>query len=310
MSVFWHDVRHIIKSSRVELTWISVLIAFLLSVLNVFAWVGLGAKEFSDTLNDKLGMYFYIVDDAERKDEIYGKVIQLQNTLQSAWLETRFKDKDKALSILLGDKNQDLIEKFDEYGIGNPLPATLNVIFDSEEELVILKKTLFWYRDIITNIKDISNPTTFKEQEQRNLTAINLWYVIMWSSVAIVIVIFIGIITFLFYMLKSKFTNFHKTVQIKKLLGAHYSQITWPFVTTTSILLVVGFVLMLALSAWAAMVLHHYLSTLLHINLLDMLSSHRIIISSFLALELAFLLVVWWVMAQFYTRRLIKKVAH
>lgn len=106
------------------------------------------------------------------------------------------------------------------------MPATLNVVFESEEELTILKQIIINYRDIITNITDVRNPTTFREQEQRNLTAINLGYLIMGTTGVVVVVLFVGIITFLLYMLKSKFTNFHKTVQIKKLLGAYYHQIT------------------------------------------------------------------------------------
>ncbi len=179
MSVFWHDVRHILKSSRVEFIWISILMGFLLTILNIFAGVGLGAKEFSQTLNNKLGMYFYIVDRPDDKDAVYAQVIELQKKLKDAGLETRFTDKDRALKTILGPKNANLAEKFDEYGIGNPLPATLSVTFESEQELTSLKKILFGYKDIITNIRDVSNPTTLKDQEKRNLTAINLGYLIM-----------------------------------------------------------------------------------------------------------------------------------
>lgn len=84
MSVFWHDVRHILKSSWVEFLRMSILIGFLLAILNLFAGIGLGAREFSHTLNDKLGMYFYIVDDPDNKDAIYGQVIALQNELEAA----------------------------------------------------------------------------------------------------------------------------------------------------------------------------------------------------------------------------------
>jgi cell division protein FtsX len=267
MSVFWHDVRHILKSSRVEFVWIGLLIGFLLFVLNMFAGIGLGAKQFSETLNDKLGMYFYIKDDPETYDDIYGQVIELQGKLEEAGLEVNFKDKNQALAGLLGDQNADLIDKFEEYGIGNPLPATLNVVFDSEAELLSLKQIMVDYRDIITNVQDIRNPTTLKDQENRNLSAINLGYVLFGSSLVVMAVIFIGIITFILYMLKSKFANFHKSVQIKKLLGAYYSQISGPFVVTTSILLLIGFVIMLILSSVGAYILNHYMTSLLSIDL-------------------------------------------
>jgi hypothetical protein len=75
----------------------------------------LGAREFSHTLNNKLGMYFYIVDDEENKDAIYAQVMQLQEELRLAGLDTSFKDKDTALATLLGSHNADLIERFDAY---------------------------------------------------------------------------------------------------------------------------------------------------------------------------------------------------
>jgi cell division protein FtsX len=72
-----------------------------------------------------------------------------------------------------------------------------------------------------------------------NLTAINLGYVVMSSAGVVVLVMVIGIITFLMYLLKSKFINFKDTIQIKKLMGAHYSQIILPFVITTNTLLII-----------------------------------------------------------------------
>ncbi|USN56925.1 MAG: hypothetical protein H6766_00105 [Candidatus Peribacteria bacterium] len=255
-------------------------------------------------------MYFYIIDDPDNKDAIYAQVIALQDELQAAGLETSFKDKDAALSTLFGNNNRDLIKKFDEYGIGNPLPATLNVIFENEEELISLKKILIDYRDIITNITDVRNPTTFKEQEQRNLTAINLGYLVMGTSSVIIAVLLVGIITFLLYMLKSKFANFHKTIQIKKLLGAYYSQITGPFIITTSLLLVGGFVIMIILSSISIAILHHYLLQLLGIDLYASLHQYKSFVSSFLLLELAALIALGWALANLYTRRLIAKINH
>ncbi len=179
MSVFWHDVRHILKSSRVEFIWMSILVGFLLTILNIFAGVGLGAKEFSQTLNNKLGMYFYIVDRPDDKDVVYSRVIELQKKLEDAGLETRFTNKDKALKTILGPKNANLAQSLKEYGLENALPATLHVTFESKQELTSLKKILFGYQDIITNVRNVNNPTTLKDQEKRNLTAINLGYLIM-----------------------------------------------------------------------------------------------------------------------------------
>jgi hypothetical protein len=73
----------------------------------------------------------------------------------------------------LGDRNPVLIEKLQAVGIGNPLPATLYVTFSDESQLLLLKRILVPYRNIITNAGEINSLNSLGAQEERNIRAIH-----------------------------------------------------------------------------------------------------------------------------------------
>jgi len=56
------------------------------------------------------------------------------------------------LAVLFGNDYKSFSEKIANYGVENPLPATLYVSFNNEAELAVLKKLIYKYRDIISNV--------------------------------------------------------------------------------------------------------------------------------------------------------------
>ena len=100
-------------------------------------------------------MYFYIKESPENTENTYKDIINLQNELQKQGLKTMFSSKDDAMSFL-SNKLPDISQNFEKFGIENPLPATLYVMFSSNKEYEILKTTMLEYKDIILNIKDLS----------------------------------------------------------------------------------------------------------------------------------------------------------
>ncbi|MBU0627084.1 hypothetical protein KKG31_00440 [Patescibacteria group bacterium] len=81
-TVLRSDLKKIFKVSWYQLGLVSMLIGVLLFLLNTFLGVGLYSNQFSDTLKDKLGMYFYIQDIPGKENEIYTEVIQLKDELK------------------------------------------------------------------------------------------------------------------------------------------------------------------------------------------------------------------------------------
>jgi cell division protein FtsX len=65
-----------------------------------------------------------------------------------------FSSKDDAFAFLK-DRIPEVVDSFQKYGIENPLPATLYVMFENENEYQELRSTIMEYKNIILNIKDI-----------------------------------------------------------------------------------------------------------------------------------------------------------
>jgi len=118
-------------------------------------------------------MYFYIKEDTTQTNEIYKKVITLKDELEAKGLKVMFSSKDDALAFLQ-KKIPDVVSNFQKFGIENPLPATLYVMFDSDSKYESLKTIILKNKDIILNTKDIDAGSTLKQQENRVLTIINL----------------------------------------------------------------------------------------------------------------------------------------
>ena len=133
---------------------IGVLIGFLLFLLNIFLGLGLYAHQFSGQLKDKLGMYFYIKETPGQEEQTYKDIILMKDELQSQGLKVMFSSKDDALAFLQ-KKIPDVVDNFQKFGISNPLPATLYVMFSSDSEYTALKTVILNHKDIILNIKDI-----------------------------------------------------------------------------------------------------------------------------------------------------------
>ena len=165
-------------------------------------------------------MYFYIKDvasDQTRSSDIYKRVITLKDELETKGLKVMFSSKDDALAFLQ-KKIPDVVNNFQKFGIENPLPATLYVMFDSDSKYESLKTIILKNKDIILNTKDLDTGSTLKQQENRVLTIINLSNFVVGLSYVIIAILFAIIISFLGFLLKNIFHTFHRELEIKKIL--------------------------------------------------------------------------------------------
>jgi hypothetical protein len=80
---FIDDVKSIFRCYRGQMIWISVLSGFLLFLLNILIGVSMYGNTLNASLNDKLGMYFYLNDNVEEETRLYKQVIQLKDRLES-----------------------------------------------------------------------------------------------------------------------------------------------------------------------------------------------------------------------------------
>jgi cell division protein FtsX len=140
-----------------------------------------------------------------------------------------FSSKDDALNFL-EKKIPNVVGNFEKYGITNPLPATLYVMFRNEDQYESLKTTILKHKDIILNIKDIDPDKSLAQQENRVLTIINFTNFLQVLSYGIIILLGIIILTFVAFLLRSVFDKFAYDFKVKKILGATSQQITKGFV--------------------------------------------------------------------------------
>jgi cell division protein FtsX len=215
--ILWEDLGEICKVSRKQLTLVSVLIGVLLFLLNTFLGVSFYAGNFSDTLKDKLGMYFYIKDTPGQESQTYTEIMTLQDELKSKHLTVMFSSKEEALTFL-EKKIPNVVENFQKYGINNPLPATLYVMFRNQSQYESLKSIIIKHKDIILNIKDIDPDKTLQQQENRVLTIINFSNFIQVLSYSIIALLGIISLSFVIFLLRNMFDTFSADFKIKKIL--------------------------------------------------------------------------------------------
>lgn len=140
--------------------------------------------------------------------------------------------KDDAVGFLQSRIPQ-LTETFTKFGIENPLPPTLFVMFRSEEDYQKLKSIIVKYKNIIVNVDDLNKDATLKQQEKRVVTIINFSRFVSGIGIVLVLILFGTILMLGSFMIKNVFDVFHSKIEIKKLLGASHQQIVTPFLAVT-----------------------------------------------------------------------------
>ena len=296
------DFKTILKHFWGRLFGVSILIGFLLFLLNIFLGVGFYAHHFSTDMKDKLGMYFYIKEDTGTTDTLYQEVMLMKDEMQQQWLTVTFSSKDDALAFLQ-KKVPDVVDNFKKFGIDNPLPATLYVMFSTDAQYEAMKTTIIKHKDIILNVQDVDSGTTIKQQENRILTTINFSNLVVVMAYCVIALILVIVFTFLWFLLKTIFSSLHKEFEVKKLLGASHLDVTKSFVMITLDIIILAFVICGALLIISWITLNIFLTALFGMSLLSVLANVAVILIAFI-MEI---IVIWGLgifLAYFFTNRL------
>jgi len=165
----WQHAKQIIRDGLFQFFGISILVGFLLYLLHILLGLSFGVQQLSENIQHKLGAYFYIKDIPGKADETYSKVIDMKDKLEKLGMQVTYLSKDDAIKSV-GRRVPSVIESFEKYGIKNPLPATMYVLFNDIEQYDKLRKVVSMYEDIIANRDAISKTGEgIKEQERRIL---------------------------------------------------------------------------------------------------------------------------------------------
>ncbi len=248
-SMIKDDIIWMRRYARKSIVATTLVVWFLLFFLNILIWVANHTSKFSDTLHDKLWMYFYIVDRPWEEDAIYGKILRLQKELDAEKIHNEFVSKTEALKFLQ-KKMPDLISKFSEYDISNPFPATLYLKVLNEWDYDKLQQIMPNYASVISNVDDLEAGRSLYGQETRIIKTLNFSkFLVNWSY--FLVILFVWIILFLlFYLFRVLINKFHSKIEVKKLLWATFEQMAWPFLGQILWILLWWFVIMFLLTFW------------------------------------------------------------
>lgn len=265
-SILWRDIKRTIKSNYKRLLWVSIIIAFLFYLFNIFLSIGIKFNDINKVVTDKVGIYFYIDDTQTNSDEIYKRIIDIKDKLSSQWIGVNFSSKDDAFNFL-ENKIPEITKNFDKFGIENPLPSTLYVMFDNKKEYNTMKEIILQNKDIILNIKDIDQWASLQQQENRSLKILNIMKLLQNSIYFIIIMLAIIIISFTQHLLRSFFFDFYKELQTKKLLWATHKDANWGFILTLLFIITVWFLIWLSITCITFAILDHNMLNALNIKL-------------------------------------------
>ena len=290
---FIDDVKSIFRCYRWQMIWISVLSGFLLFLLNILIWVSMYGNTLNASLNDKLGMYFYLNDNVEEETRLYKQVIQLKDKLESEWLKVNFLTKEDAMDFMM-KRLPELTWSLEKFWMTNPLPATLYVTLPDISKYETLKEVMLENKDIIINIQDVEQLDNLTSQENRIRNIIKLSNFVQILSISLVIILAAAVLSFSIFFLRSIFNRFWNDIQVKKLLWATKSQIIMPFLTLILYSIIGGFLISLLLTLISMGVFDYYMSQLFSYTLTAHLFAKWWVIIVLFIVEI--LVIVWALM--------------
>lgn len=300
-----NHAKQIMKDGIFQVIGVSFLIWFLLYLLHILVGLSLGVHYMSQNIQNKLGVYFYIKDNPNQQDQTYSKVIEMKDKLEKLWMKVNYVSKDEAIKSI-ERKVPSVLESFEKYGIKNPLPATVYVLFDNNKDYEKLKAVITLYEWIIANRDDISKiGENMKKQETRILQTLGFTRAITALSVFLIVVILIIVCAFLMLTIKTKFDAFRKMISIQQLLWTPYFLILSPFLMVISLMTILWFWLSLVLRYGTGALLQSYSSTILWSGLYDILGTSLWFILWLQGLEIVVILICVLVLGYLYLKNLL-----
>jgi len=290
---FIDDVKSIFRCYRWQMIWISVLSGFLLFLLNILIWVSMYGNTLNASLNDKLGMYFYLNDNVEEETRLYKQVIQLKDRLESEGLKVNFLTKEDAMDFMM-KRLPELTWSLEKFWMSNPLPATLYVTLPDISKYETLKEVMLENKDIIINIQDVEQLDNLESQENRIRNVIKLSNFVQILSMSLVVILAAAVLSFSIFFLRSIFNRFWNDIQVKKLLWATKTQIIMPFLTLILYSIIGWFLISLLLTLISMGIFDYYMSQLFSYTLTAHLFAKWWIIILLFIVEI--LVIVWALM--------------
>lgn len=266
LDVIKKDTETLIKTYRIPMALISILMGFLLFLMNIFLGVSIQGQNFNDQMKSKLGVYIYLKD----APNLQQQAVNIKTDLEKQGLKVSYTSKEEALQFV-ERRVEDLTKTLKKYNLENPIPSTLYINYTDADQFSAMKSVLEANKDAILNMNDLSD-NAIKTQEKRVLNIINLSNFLQSFGYLTVGLMGISVIVFAIFFLQAMFEHFRRDVQAKKLLWATAQQIAQPFIRVIFMALGTAFVLALLLLIAMSLGLETYLAAVFDFSLVNMIS--------------------------------------
>jgi len=163
------------------------------------------------------------------RDDVEDRGVKLLEEMKQAGLTTTFFSKDDAFR-LMAKKLPDIIDQLGVYGIENPLPPTLYIVYKNQEQYESMKSIVSRYDDAISTLDNISLKSSFEEQTRRASRLVTMMHVLLAICLVLIggVVVMIGMV--ISYIVTNFFFRFQQQVELTSLLGGSWWVVVAPFV--------------------------------------------------------------------------------
>jgi len=286
---------------------LSFLVFFLNILFSLTAWV----YSFSQDARNKLGIYLYFKewDKPEDIQKTYELIIDMKTRLENNWIKVIYLSKEKAIKTL-SKRLPKIIQNFEKYGIKNPIPPTMYIIFKSENQYKIVRKIVTdpKYSSIILNISDIWTENSYKKQEQIVSKTIEFTNFLVKFYVFLSVVLVLIILWFIMLILKLSFYNFYAQIEVEKLIWFSYFQIKAPFLLYSLFLILISALISYGYFYILLHYLNDYFLSVFSVNLFELIKQNIYYIKIGILSELIALPFVSLLISNIFLDRLIKKI--
>lgn len=263
LDVIKKDTETLVRTYRIPMILVSLLMGFLLFIMNIFLGISVQGQNFNDQMKSKLGVYIYLKDTKNQQQQ----AVSLKEELENKGLKVNYTSKEDALKFV-ERRVEDLTKTLRKYNLDNPMPSTLYINYAGAEQFAQMKQILEKNKDAIINMNDLSD-NVVKTQEKRVLNIINLSNVLQSFGYLIVGLMGVSVLVFAVFFLQAMFEHFKRDVQAKKLLWASARQIAQPFLRVIFIALGLGFVIATLLLISASLGIETYLAAVFNFSLVN-----------------------------------------
>lgn len=199
------------------------LIVCLLLLVHILLLWARNAQRISSQVQQQLWVFVYLRDDAGQE------AVKFVEELQQAWLQTTFFSKDDAFRIL-AKKLPNILDSLEKYGINNPLPPTIYIVYQNQEQYEAMKSVVSRFSNTISTSDNLWLNVSFQEQTWRASKLVTMMQIVVSIASILIgwVIVMIGMIVS--YIVTTLFFRFQQQVEITSLLWWSRFTILRPFV--------------------------------------------------------------------------------